>query len=302
MKFGKFLGLLALAAAVSCAGHAQAALHINELFVSPEDGADGDEGDGREFFELLSDTPGESLAGVYLLEVVGLDFERGVVTQAVNIGAAASATGTNGLFLWRDADIDLVPLRDPATTYAFGDFAGDEGMAEFDNLSYLLVRNFTGAIGDDLDTVGGPEDLDGPFTDDGDGIFDTTPWTEVIDAVGYTEAGEPGISYAGSYGGTELLNLPFGPDAFVRLGGLGPWFAFDSPLGEGEPSFVGPFTADGFDENDNFLHGAGQQAPGVAANFYLSPGNLNPSLVPEPSSLALALASAFGLGVVRRRK
>src|SRR5437762_3102236 len=43
-----------------------------------------------------------------------------------------------------------------------------------DNLTMMLVENFTGAVGQDLDT-------------NNDGVFDITPWTVIDDSVGWLD-------------------------------------------------------------------------------------------------------------------
>lgn len=286
MTCSRILGAIALGLSLVLVSSSQAAVRINELFISPEDGVDGDEGDGREFVELKSDGPNESLANLWLLEVDGVDHDEiGTVLNALNIGAAAAQTGANGLFLWRDSATELAPARHPDTALFVQDFPEGDGLGLEDDVTFLLVKGFTGAVGDDLDTVGG--------VGFGDGVIDAFPWDSVLDAVGVVEIDTPGFSYAGAFGGADL-NTPFGPDAFVRLGS-GQWFVFDSPLGEGDPSYVGPFTADGFDENDNMLEDGTKLPAAIAAQFTLTPGSAN-SLVPEPASAMLILTSAvYGL-------
>jgi endonuclease/exonuclease/phosphatase family metal-dependent hydrolase len=60
------------------------------------------------------------------------------------------------------------------TTYSLGgtpDLVTDTiGFENDDNMTHLLVENFTGALGDDLDT---PDD----------GVLDSTPWSRVLDSV-----------------------------------------------------------------------------------------------------------------------
>jgi hypothetical protein len=290
MMCSRFIGAIAVGLSLTLATAGQAAVRINELFVSPEDRLDGDEGDGREFIELKSDNPNESLAGLWLLEIDGVDHDEiGTVLNALNIGAAAPQTGANGLFLWRDSATELAPARHVETALFVQDFPAGDGLGLEDDVTYLLVRNFTGTVGDDLDTIGG-----GGF---GDGVLDTTPWDSVLDAVGVVEIDTPGFSYAGAFGGSSLVT-PFGPDALVRLAS-GEWFAFDSPLGEGDPAFVGPFTADGFDENDNMLENGTKLPAGIASQFALTPGSAN-SPVPEPASAALALGAIFAMAAAVR--
>jgi predicted extracellular nuclease len=61
----------------------------------------------------------------------------------------------------------------------------------------LLVENFTGAIGQDLDT-------------NNDGILDTTPWTSVVDAVAINDGGGADLTY-----GVPVLTPGYDGNAFT---------------------------------------------------------------------------------------
>jgi hypothetical protein len=283
-----FLAVLSLCCGIPSG--ARATVLLSELFVGPEDGANPN-GFGREFFELKSTTGGaESLAGLWLLEINGTGLDSGRVDQAINLGAAPTpSTGSNGLFLRRDNSDVLVPNPAAATVVQVGPFSGTDGLQADDNATYALVHNFSGSLGQDLDA-------------DDDGVLNLTPWTAVSDALGITESGTPGFSYAGALGGVSLLDVPFGPDAVARLAN-GMWFAFDAPNGEDDPTYFGPFTAS--DADDNILANGVVVAPVIAEQFTLTPGAANPSLVPEPSSVILSLLALMGFvgaGRADRRK
>ncbi len=49
-------------------------------------------------------------------------------------------------------------------------------------ISLLLVKNFSGAFGDDLDT-------------DNDGVFDSTPWDAIVDSVAVNDGGTGDVTY-----------------------------------------------------------------------------------------------------------
>ncbi|MEM1447682.1 MAG: hypothetical protein AAF957_06155 [Planctomycetota bacterium] len=59
-------------------------------------------------------------------------------------------------------------------TLGVADLVADLAFENSDNVTHLVVRDFTGAAGDDLDT-------------DDDGILDVTPWSEVVDCVSLVE-------------------------------------------------------------------------------------------------------------------
>ncbi len=87
-------------------------------------------------------------------------------------GDSSSATGTVD---------EVIPV---GTTDAGGFWLGDLAANSLENgtITLLLVDGFTGALGDDLDT-------------NDDGTFDTTPWTDVVDAVAVNDGGSGDLTY-----------------------------------------------------------------------------------------------------------
>jgi len=123
---------------------------INE-FVFNHTGSDTDE-----FVEILS-TPDTDLSEYYILEIEGDINAAGTIDEVIQLGT----TDINGYF---------------TTPFAANQF-------ENGTVALLLVKNFTGTAGTDLDT-------------DDDGIFDTTPWDEILDDVGVNDGGSSDINYA----------------------------------------------------------------------------------------------------------
>jgi hypothetical protein len=110
--------------------------------------------------------------------------------------------------------------------------------------------------------------------------------------------GTTGFSYGANYGGVDF-ELPFGPDAFSLVPSSGLWFVFDSPNGEEDPDYYGPFfAADG----DDYALQDGSAIPiSIAQQYHLTPGSTNAEFVPEPSSVCLAvLGLACFVAVLRR--
>ena len=290
MKQRMLVGWLAALLAAGTLGNAHAALRLNELYVDPEDRlAPNDEGFGREFFEIISDAPNESLAGVWFLEIDGQALNRGIVRQAIDL--SAYSTGANGLFLWRDNDDILVPNPHPDTVIGVGPFVGSRGLLTSGSATFMLVTDFTGAINDDLDT-------------DLDGVLDAPlPFSGVLDALGIARNTATAVSYAGAFGGVDFENTSFGPDAYARLPNSGPyagmWFAFDTPDGDEDPNYYGPFYAR--DALDNVLEDGTNVPMHIAHQFFLTPGSANQSFVPEPASASLALLGMLGALGIRRR-
>ena len=247
--------LFVMASLVLVTSQSTAAIRFNEIYYSPEVPEDG-----RQFIELRSTTGGvETLDNLWILEIdgdsaaiPGLNDNPGTVLSAINLGGLS--TGTNGLFLWRDSstivlDNSKAPgVQGPGATTVLGldlfpnrvdlgyegDEAGGPKIFENDVSNFLLVSDFTGTIGLDLDTEANSLG--------GNGIFDLTPWTSVLDALSVKETPDPGFQYAESVGGVNFIGT-FGADVFSWDPQENMWAFFDSGSGEADPSYLGPFFA-----------------------------------------------------------
>src|SRR5690606_23572536 len=71
-------------------------------------------------------------------------------------------------------------------------------------VSLLLVQNFTGALGNDLDT-------------NDDGVFDVTPWTALVDSIASHDGGANDITYGGVTLGVSYDGQPFSPGGASRI-------------------------------------------------------------------------------------
>lgn len=123
---------------------------INE-FVFNHTGSDTDE-----FVEILASVEAD-LSEYWLLEIEGDSNASGVIDEVIQLGT----TDINGYF-----------------TTAFGSNIYENG-----TITLLLVKNFTGSLGQDLDT-------------DDNGVFDITPWEERIDDIGVNDGGASDLNYA----------------------------------------------------------------------------------------------------------
>jgi hypothetical protein len=90
----------------------------------------------------------------------------------------------------------------------------------YDNVTHLLVHNFTGSLGDDLDT-------------DDDGILDVLPWDSIVDLIAIIKEENPPTSTEYHYGPPTV-----GPD-----GSLVPYHVFYCSdgwvIGEQDPALGG---------------------------------------------------------------
>jgi|GEM_PF-3689457 len=172
-------------------------VRLNEVYLNPVGNSNN-----LEFIELVSPLQRrENLWGLWLLVVDSRGTNRGVILECWNLSGLS--TGTNGLALfgnrfsypspggpWSNimetATLAAEPIGPGATGWADGDLRDD------DDFTLLLVAQFSGKAGDDLDW-------------DDDLRIDRFLWTELIDSVGI------GQTYA-----PAALHVPFSPDAFGR--------------------------------------------------------------------------------------
>ncbi len=130
---------------------AVSALSLNEIRI------DQPGGDNDEYIELSGDAF-ESLADHTYL-VIG-DGNGGSGTIEAVIDLSAEQLDSAGLFTVAEAGFSLVTANLTTTL----------NLENNDNVTHLLVTNFSGADGDDLDI-------------DNDGVLDVSPWSSVIDSV-----------------------------------------------------------------------------------------------------------------------
>lgn len=148
------------------------------------------------------------------------------------------------------------------------------------SFTVILTDDFTGSIGDDLDPANS-------------GVLDTTSLGAILDAVGVSDAaGDDGTLYASGLGGTDILyNGEFEPLSVFREATTGDWYQTVTVDFGGPSEHIGVFAAGAGPEVDAALF-----TPDPTATTF---GATNPSLVPEPTTVALALLS---LAAVAGRK
>lgn len=185
----------------------EAEVKINEIRID-QPGTDIDE-----YFELAG-TPGTSLDGLTYL-VIG-DGSTGSGTIEAVVDLTGQVIGSGGFFVAAESTFTL----------GTADLVSDLNFENSDNVTHLLVKDFTGALGDDLDT-------------DDDGIPETTPWASVLDSVALIEDLNNGEQV---YSDTQV-----GPD-----GSFVPGQVFRSP------DATGDFQIGAFDP------AGGSDTPGIA--------------------------------------
>mgnify|MGYP001999615792 CR=1 FL=1 len=166
-------------------------LYLNELRTS-HPGPDDDE------YVELAGAPGTSLDNVWyvLIEDSNSSGDYGVVDEAVLL--TGYTLPSDGIFL----------IGEETMTLATPDLVVELNHENGDQATYLLVRDFTGFEGDDLDT-------------DDDGQLDLVPWSSIIDSVAFL--GPDPASGNAVYSGTTVgPDGNFVPGHAIRCG-AGSW-------------------------------------------------------------------------------
>ncbi len=201
--------------------------HLNEIRIDqPGDDAD-------EFVELRG-LP-QSLDGLWIVSIGDDDQDdSGVVETALDLTGAS--IGANPHFLIAEDSFTLGQANWSA---------GADGLnlENEDNITLLVVDNFTGSIGDDLDT-------------DDDGVLDLLPWSQVIDSIAVLASPLDQATGQPQQGNRIYSTDTVGPDQLTAPGHV-----------ERCPDAVGPFTIGAFDPLVGF------DTPGQLNNCLGSPAN-----------------------------
>jgi len=144
-------------------------------------------GDPDEFFELVG-PPGTSLDGFTYIVIGDGSGASGVVETVIDL--TGQSINGSGYFVAAGAGFSL-GVPDWETSLSFEDG---------DNVTHMLVFNFTGMLGDDLDT-------------NEDGVLDITPWAEVVDRVAIILEDNPPVTTEWHYGPPTV-----GPDGMSAPG------------------------------------------------------------------------------------
>lgn len=165
-------------------GTGEAAMLFNELLMNP-DGAD----DNREFIELLNEGGAGTVSNLWLLQINGNVTLTGVVHDKWNL--TGMTFGTNGVLLIGN-NYDDPPEGGPwsnivpTTSCGFGDPTYFNAASILNvNYTLLLVSNCNASVtnGYDLDA-------------NDDGVFDSQPWDELLDALSWTDGDVNALLYS----------------------------------------------------------------------------------------------------------
>jgi hypothetical protein len=251
--------VIGAAAIAVFAGFRQApAVQINEIRI------DQPSVDNSEYFELVG-TPGELLEDLWYVTLGDAGPGDSGANGYGNSGAVETVVSLSGTM---PEDGFLLVAESTFENGAGGLFEGITpdvtaalNFENGDNVTHLLVTEFTGSTSDDLD----PDD---------DGTLDTNPWTLVIDAIGLVEKLPPpaaagdewaygvslGFSDLGPDGSRPPSHVFRSPDGGSFLIGMYDDFVNDTPGGPNpsRPFVIGDMDCDGdvdFDDIDDFVLG-----------------------------------------------
>ncbi|MFK7768886.1 MAG: PEP-CTERM sorting domain-containing protein [Mariniblastus sp.] len=140
------------------ANSVSADLYINEIRID-QVGSDTDE-----YFELFADGMTIDLSTYTYLVIGDGTGGSGVIENATGL---TGTLNTDDFFLVAESSFTL-------SDASFVDQTSTLGFENGDNVTHMLVQDFTGATGDDLDT-------------DDDGTFDVTPWSSIEDSIAILE-------------------------------------------------------------------------------------------------------------------
>lgn len=227
---------------------------LNEIFTDhPIDD------DLNEFIELRG-APSEDLSGLTLLEIDG--DSQGIIDHVLSLNGVS--LGTNGFLIIGEQYEGFVPYTLPNGTAVLDLDRTPNANLENGTISFLLVDNFTGAVGEDVDA-------------NDDGTMEYTPWTTVIDSVGWDDNGASDYVYA-----SAALDLFAGaPDAASRIRG-------STNRNDAADWFYGIISTSAVDSvGISYVPASSENLPDSAA--VLTPGDLNyiSTNLPSPPLLSV---------------
>ena len=139
--------------------------------------------DNDEYFELAGD-PGASLDGLTYLVIGDGSGGSGVIEAVIDL--TSETVDTDGFFVVAESSFNL----------GVADLVTDLNFENSDNVTHLLVRDFAGTNGQDLDT-------------NDDGVLDVAPWSTIVDSVALIETvGSGDLVYSSTQVGPDESYVP----------------------------------------------------------------------------------------------
>ncbi len=184
--------------------------------------------DTDEYFELAG-VPGSSLNGLTYLVIGDGSGGSGVIEAVIDL--TGNTIPASGFFVAAESTFTL-GTANLTTSLNF---------ENSDNVTHLLVKDFTGANGNDLDT-------------NDDGTLDVTPWSEIVDLIALVEEPNPPS-------GTEFH---YGPPSVGPDGSYVPGHIFVCSTGW----TIGQFNPAAGDDTPGAANSCG--APATAANLVIN--------------------------------
>jgi len=162
------------------------AVVINEIRID-QPGADTDE-----YFELAG-APGTSLSGLSYIVIGDGATGSGVIETVIDL--SGQVIPVDGFFLAAESTFSLAGDVDLTTSLNF---------ENSDNVTHMLVSGLSATYGSDLDS-------------NDDGLLDSTPWTDIFDAVALLNSGGSGdqiysSNIVGPVAGSVPLHVYRSPD------------------------------------------------------------------------------------------
>ena len=172
---------------------------INEIRID-QAGADTDE-----FFELYGSI-GESLDNLSYLVIGDQSRNQGYIESVIDL--SGYQIGVDGFFLVAESSFSLHPDVDLFTALNF---------ENNDNVTHMLVRDFTGNLRDDIDV-------------NDDGLIDNILWSSVVDSLSLlATTGGGDLTYAATNIGPQNNSTP--NHVYRRIDQTGAWIAGDAIAG-----------------------------------------------------------------------
>jgi len=188
--------------------------------------------DVNEFIEI-SGAPGTPLTGLTYIVIGDEDAtdDSGIIELVIDLNSEIiPADG-----FWVAAETATLP--NGVTAVGGVDLVIDLNLEDQDNVTHLLVRDFSGALGDDLDTVRADMMMPGDEGGNEDCILDLEPWGAELDRIALidieNETNPPGP------GGTSFLRCHYGPPTIGPDGTFLPARVFRCDGDPGGPWFIG---------------------------------------------------------------